>query len=230
VIRDPVDENRNLAKAISVESFARLVLASRAYLRRPSLQFFTGRRRLVRRPLLQRVIALRFDHQELSEDTLWGELKRTTKHLIRHSETQGYHFIRAAAVSDNGTRSAILLLPESEALPDLEERMGPHVSLGAESAAFIEKNRSRSQLIWVGQDGRLRSLQRRRYTRLADLLADIVGGDISKLGASKEVAEAISNTGRVIKGEKLVREARKQEWMERGLREIIADTLGTDRS
>src|SRR5207249_72692 len=145
VIRDPVDENRNLAKAISMESFAMLVLASRAYLRRPGLQFFTASRRLVRRPLLRRVIALRFDHQELSEDTLWGELKRTTKHLIRHSEKQGYHYIRVAAVSDNETRSAILLLPESEALPDLEERMGPPVSLEAESTAFIEKNRSRSQ-------------------------------------------------------------------------------------
>ncbi len=230
VIKDPVDSNRNLAKAISVESVAKLMLASRAYQRKPSMEFFTAKKRVVRTALMKRAIALRFEHPELSEDTLWGELKRTRKHLTKHMTACGYRFIRTAAISDDKTKSAIILLPETEILSELEERIGPHVSLVIESEAFLKKNYGKSQLIWVGEDGRLRTLQKRRYAVLVDLLDDVVRGDISNLGASREVAAAISKNGRVVRGDRLVREARMEEWLETGLKDIISDTLGTDPS
>ncbi|MGI0008870.1 MAG: CCA tRNA nucleotidyltransferase, partial [Nitrosopumilaceae archaeon] len=40
IIIDPVDSNRNLGTAISAESVGRFILASRAFLKKPSLSFF----------------------------------------------------------------------------------------------------------------------------------------------------------------------------------------------
>src|SRR3989441_1719920 len=78
---DPVDERRDLAKAISNENVARLVLAARAYLMRPTIQFFLGKRGRRRPNFKRHVIGITFTHAESSEDILWGELKRTMKHL-----------------------------------------------------------------------------------------------------------------------------------------------------
>src|SRR5437867_6026547 len=55
---DPVDERRDLAKAISNEKVARLVLAARSYLRRPTLQFFRGKSGRRRQKLRERVIGI----------------------------------------------------------------------------------------------------------------------------------------------------------------------------
>jgi tRNA nucleotidyltransferase (CCA-adding enzyme) len=227
-LRDPIDSKRDLAKAISMESLAKMVIASRAYLKNPSIEFFSGKGRIVRRALTKKVIALRFDHAELSEDTLWGELKRTSRHLMKHLAFHGYRTVRTSITSDRRTKSAILLLPEMEELPELEERIGPHVKFAKESEEFTAKNRDRSEMIWVGEDGRLHSLQRRRYRSLMRLLEDIIGGQISELGASRDITVAILGTGKLRRGSTLAREARSEKWLREGLTELVSDTIGTD--
>jgi tRNA nucleotidyltransferase (CCA-adding enzyme) len=204
------------------------VVASRAYLRNPGVEFFGKKDRIVRRSLTKRVVALRFDHAELSEDTLWGELKRTSRHLAKHLAFHGFRMVRIGIASDQRTKSAILILPETQELPELEERTGPHVKFAKESKEFTVKNRDRSELIWVGEDGRLHSLQKRRYQGLMGLLEDIVGGQISELGASRDVTAAILGSGRLLRGRVLLREARSERWFMEGLTELVSDTIGTD--
>jgi len=229
-LRDPIDNKRDLAKAISMESLARMVIASRAYLRNPGIEFFGKKDRTVREGLKKKVVALRFDHAELSEDTLWGELKRTSRHLAKHLAFHGYRAVRISTASDRKTKSAILILPETEELPELEERIGPHVKFAKESGEFMVKNRNRSELVWVGEDGRLHSLQKRRYRNLMRLLEEIVGGQISELGASKDITTAILGTGRLLRGSVLLRETKDEGWFKEGLTELVSDTIGTDLS
>jgi tRNA nucleotidyltransferase (CCA-adding enzyme) len=211
-----------------MESLARMMIASRAYLRNPSVEFFSEKHRIVRRGLVKKAVALRFDHVELSEDTLWGELKRTSRHLAKHLAFHGYRTVRITIASDQRRKSAILILPEAEELPELEERIGPHVKFAKESDDFTVKNLDRSELMWVGEDGRLHSLQKRRYQSLMRLLGDIVGGQISELGASRDITAAILGTGRLLRGRVLLREARSEGWFMEGLKELVSDTIGTD--
>ncbi len=89
-LKDPIDMDRELARAISRETVAKMTLASRAFLEGPDLAYFTGIRRSVRRALVGRLYVVRFDHRPLSEDTLWGELKRSTKQLVRYAEERGF--------------------------------------------------------------------------------------------------------------------------------------------
>ncbi len=92
-LRDPVDENRELAKAVSKETVGRMMLASRGFLERPELAYFTGFKREARRSLVGRLYIIRFDHRPLSEDTLWGELKEeheTTREVHRRAGFRGH--------------------------------------------------------------------------------------------------------------------------------------------
>lgn len=227
-LKDPIDDKRELATAISRETVARMVLASRAFLREPGLAYFTGLRRRVRWELIGKLYVLRFDHGPISEDTLWGELKRSSKQLVRHLEERGFGIVRAAPLSDNKGRSAIVLMPRSERLPPLEERAGPGVEMAAEVERFVSKNRERARHVWVGEDGRVHTLQRRDVTELARLLERLVGPEVDGIGASRQVAASIRRTGRVLKGKSVRREASRERWLAEGLEEFLADTIGTD--
>jgi len=227
---DPVDERRDLGKAISNENVARLVLAARAYLKRPTLQFFLGKsgKSGKRRPNLQaHVIGITFTHRESSEDILWGELKRTMKHLSGHIKREGFALARTAIASDDRRQSVFLILPEVRELSAIEKRLGPSVVMEREANEFLAKNSKRAKLVWVGEAGQLQILQNRDEVRLSDFLRRMVRGEIAKMGGSPTISRAIAKNGKVLEGRPLLRAAKRKGWLSAGLDDIVSDTLGT---
>ena len=225
---DPVDSTRDLGKAISRETVARMVLASRAFLEKPRIEFFTKLKRVERRHLVGDVYAVIFKHMELSEDTLWGELKRSARQIAKHVEDEGFKLARFGAASDRERSSAIILLAEVHELPRFEERVGPGVEIAEGAKRFTGMNHSRAELVWVGEDGRLRLLRERRFTKLSELLKELLGPGVGRVGASKEVADAIKRNGRIVHGEgPLMKEMARHAWLREGLSVLICDDVGT---
>jgi tRNA nucleotidyltransferase (CCA-adding enzyme) len=224
---DPVDGTRDLGKAISRQTVARMVLASRAFLERPSLRYFRGVSGRERPQLQRRLYAVAFEHEELSEDTLWGELKRSARQVAKHVREAGFAIARVEAASDNLRSSAIILLPLSDGLPDLEERAGPPVELVEGAKSFAAKNRGSAELVWVGEDGRLRLLAKRRVTALGKILAEVAKSDAEKIGVSKEIGRALKKNGRVLQGERLRREAARKPWLREAVARTLSDSVGT---
>ncbi len=225
---DPVDENRDLARAISNENIARFVLAVRAFLNNPSLQFFSGVSGKKRAGLDRYVVAVRFTHPKLSEDILWGELKRTLRHLRRHAEQSGFRLARAIVASDSETRSAFLMIPESGTLSELKERIGPSVEMRRESEEFVTKNSVRARLIWVGEDARLHILERRKHTTISAFFKELLGSQPSNLGASAGLAISLRRSAKVLEGRALVARAKKEGWLLKGVEKIVSDSVGTN--
>lgn len=223
---DPIDHQRDLGKAMSRETVARMVLASRAFLGKPSIEFFKRVSGRARRRLLGRVLVVAFEHEELSEDTLWGELKRSARQLAKHVREEGFALARVEAASDNRRSSAIIMLPVTDSLSDLEERLGPGVELLEGAKNFVAKNRDSAQLVWVGEDGRLRLLTERRFTSLRKLLDEILDPRAEKIGVSKEIARAMKKSGKVLQGERLRSEAAKKPWLREGLAKVLSDSVG----
>src|SRR5256712_2130018 len=224
---DPVDERRDLAKAISNENVARLVLAARAYLRRPTLQFFLGKSGRRRPGLKGHVIGITFAHAESSEDILWGELKRTMKHLSGHITRAGFALARTEIASDDVRESAFLILPEVRELSPVERRTGPSVLMEREADEFLAKNSKRAKLVWVGEGGQLQILKARDELRLTDFLRRILRGENAKMGGSPTISRAIAENGKVLEGAPLLRAAKIKGWLSAGLNGIVSDTLGT---
>lgn len=227
VLTDPVDENRDLARAISNESVGRMVLACRAFLKRPSLAFFGQAAGRPRPKIKREVIALEFSHPRMSEDTLWGELRRTMKHFASAVEERGFKLARSMAASDNVGHSAFLFLPEYSTLSPLEQRSGPSVEREEEAESFIAKNKGRAELVWVDGSARVSVLQRRTHTDLQRLLVQLSKGRLGSFGASREVGRAMVKSARILRGGALARQARSKKWLGRAVLEIASDTLGT---
>ena len=226
-LKDPVDSDRELATAISLETLARMVLASRAFLEEPELAYFKRISRKARSGITGRLYSIRFDHPALSEDTLWGELKKSARQIARHAEAQGFAIARYAAVSNNKDKSAVILLPEFDELPEVAERLGPKVDLAEEVKRFVAKNSGKSELIWAGEDGKVHLLQKRKFTKLGRLLEEACA-EIETVGASRDVALAIKRSGRVLSGTAIEKERKKEEWFGEGVDSIITDTIGTN--
>ncbi len=223
---DPIDDKRDLGKAISRETVARMVLASRAFLEKPSTSFFKKVSGKARPQLQRRAYVIAFEHEELSEDTLWGELKRSARQIGKHVREEGFELARVEAASDRLHSSAIILLPVVETLPDVEERVGPGVEMAEGAKSFVAKNRGAAELIWVGEDGRLRLLADRRFTSLAKLLDELLESRVDRTGVSKEVASALKKNGRVLHGESLRKEAGRKAWLREGLAKALSDSIG----
>jgi len=224
---DPVDGARDLAIAISGEKLGRMILASREFLRNPGEAYFHGMRGRNHPALRGMVFAVVFSHRLLSEDTLWGELRKTTKHIVRHLDANGFKVARSMAASDNRLSSAILLIPEYSVLPALEQRLGPAVDRKKDVEAFISAGRRDARLIWVDEDARARLLRLRRYVSLADLLVDVIRGKAGPIGASSELERGMKRSGTVLSGPSLARAASGSKWLDDGIREIVSDAIGT---
>jgi tRNA nucleotidyltransferase (CCA-adding enzyme) len=223
---DPVDQGRDLGVAVSGESLGRMVLASREFLRRPTRAFFHKMAGRARPTISKRVVAVVFSHKPLSEDTLWGELRKTSKHVVRHLQVLGFEVARSMAASDNRGRSAILLVPEFDRLSGVEQRVGPTIDRKKDVEAFLASNKKDSLLIWVDDDARVRLLRPRRYIRITDLLSDIVKGKAGHIGASKELEAGMKKSAYVLSGESLARAASSAQWLRDGIREITSDAIG----
>ena len=223
---DPVDESRDLGIAVSGESLGRMVLASREFLRRPGLAFFRRMSGQARPGLREEVYAVLFSHQKISEDTLWGELRKTTRHIVRHLETQGFKVARSMAASDNLAKSAILLIPEFTELPAMEQRVGPTVDRRKDVGAFITANSKVSRLVWVDEEARVRLLRPRKHRSLDDFLKRVVTGKEGPIGVSRELEAGMKKNAVVISGASLRRKAESARWLQDGIREITTDAVG----
>ena len=227
ILPDPVDAGRDLGTAVSGESLGRMVLAAREFLRRPDLAFFRSMSGRAHSTMRGSVVGVVFSHRRLSEDTLWGELRKTTKHMVRHVEIHGFRVARSMAASNNSDRSAILLIPEIWELPPIEQRVGPTVDRRKDVEAFIRSNAKELKLVWVDGDARVRLLKPRSYTRLSDLLKDVIRGRAGPSGASREIQAGMKKSSSVMHGEPLTRAASAAKWLQDGIREITSDAVGT---
>lgn len=226
-LSDPVDEGRDLGIAVSRETLGRMVLASREFLRCPGLAFFREMSGKLRPSMRKEVLALTFSHGAMSEDALWGELRRTKKHLVKHVESLGFAIARSMTASNNRDQSAILLIPEITGLPRLEQRAGPTVDRKKDVEAFVSSNGKDSLLVWVDDEARVRLMKPRRHTSLVKLLEDAARGREGSIGASRELELGMRKSASVLTGARLARVASSKRWLQAGIRELTTDAIGT---
>jgi len=100
VIIDPIDSNRNLGAAISVESLGKFVLASREFLKKPSKKFF--KKPIPKRNMknVDKIVVVQFKFKQRSDDILWGQIKRASNALKTQLELDGFTVLRNSSAKD----------------------------------------------------------------------------------------------------------------------------------
>ena len=225
---DPVDENRDLGTAVSGEKLGLTILGSREFLRAPDIAFFRHMSPRARPKVKERVAALVFSHHPLSEDILWGELRKANKALVRRLEEGGFKVARSISASNNRDRSAFLFVPEFSSLPDVEQRIGPWVDREKDVDAFVLANSRKAMMFWVDEDARVRLLRPREETDLDTFLLRLARE--GHVDGSNEVTLGLARTAVLIGGKRLERKAASWKWLKDGIEEVVSDAIGTRRA
>jgi len=145
---DPTDNNRNAAAAVSVEQFARVVAASRAFLKKPDRKFFYPKRKAaISKKRMKKLISvdqmfvlrMPFPGRALS-DVIWGQMRRFKKLLGKALEGEGFLVRRVSLYAEEGLGIDYFVELESMDLNDTIICSGPFAWDEKNSEAFVRKH------------------------------------------------------------------------------------------
>lgn len=148
VIIDPVDPNRNAAASVSKSALAMAIASARAFMERPSIEFFKSSHEITEEPLLivpTLIIKMPYP-QGVSPDTVWGELGRVLSIIERNMRKLRFKVYDLRAWSDDSSTILIMLTLESLELTPYELHMGPPVNSEA-AYAFLSKYINNNDII-----------------------------------------------------------------------------------
>lgn len=199
VLIDPIDSNRNLGTAISAQNFGKFILAARTYLKKPSLEFFNGKRSIQNIQNLKNTLVVKFNYKWRSPDIIWGQVKRGATSLSGQLELGGFQVLRKGAVTDEKSEAAMLFLLHSTTIERFMVKNGPDVFRKSESENFILRN-SKNKLTWVDDDGRILSLQQREFHDAKKFLQSLLKKNLSKAGIPNGIGADMKRGFRVLEG------------------------------
>ena len=182
VIIDPVDNNRNLGTAISMDNLGRFVLASRAFLKKPSKKFFNKpvSKRIMKNS--DKIVVVQFRFKNRSDDIIWGQIKRASNALKTQLELGGFTVLRNSAVKDEKENAALIFLLHTKKIESSLVRSGPEISSKEHSEKFISSNLKKSQLMWISEEGKIQSLQKRKHDDVRLFLRDVLKCNLKNSG------------------------------------------------
>lgn len=190
IIIDPVDSRRNLGTAISPESVGRFVLAARAFLASPSLQFFREKNKHAKASakLYPNVLVVEFTHKERSPDIIWGQLKRSLNAMAKQLEIADFIVLRSSCITDEKTSAALAFLLESITLPPYTKRKGPEVFRRKDTVSFISETKNKKPLVtWVDREMRVAVLVDRKSTDARQFARSLLLDRIENSGVAKDL-------------------------------------------
>ncbi|MBC8294499.1 MAG: CCA tRNA nucleotidyltransferase [Pelagibacterales bacterium] len=221
VIIDPVDNNRNLGTAISMDNLGRFVLASRAFLKKPSKKFFNKpiSKRIMKNN--DKIVVVQFRFKNRSDDIIWGQIKRASNALKTQLELGGFTVLRNSSVKDEKENAALIFLLHAKKIEKSLVRNGPEISSKEHCEKFISANLKKSQLIWINEEGKIQSLQKRKHSDVKLFLRDVLKGNLKNSG----IPNGLENDFK--RGVKIVDASRVST---KSIKEAIANIAITDET
>jgi tRNA nucleotidyltransferase (CCA-adding enzyme) len=207
IIVDPIDARRNLGAAISAESIGRFVLGARAFLERPSLDFFmeskTNRKdvRYSYKRLYPNLLIIEFSYSKRSPDVIWGQLKKSLNAVSTQLKLADFKVIRTACSTDEKKLAAFVFLLESLELWPYRERIGPEVFRRNATTSFISKNRKEAVFMWVDDEMKIRILVKRKETFAKSYLNLMLSEHIESSGVTMGLKTDIRQSLQIYTGE-----------------------------
>ena len=178
VFIDPVDRNRNVASALSVDAFATFVRACKEYGKNKDRRFFFPdpvipldmdeiERRLGR--LGTKLVTVRTRRPELTDDNLYPQIQRTGEGLLGLLDQFEFKVVdHAYQVGDD---ISFIMIVENDKLSDCTLHLGPPVWVN-NSEKFLDRWQKEGASRPFIKDGRWVVMAEREHPYAADLLRE----------------------------------------------------------
>lgn len=178
VIIDPIDNNRNLAAAISDENIGKFILVCRAFKERARIDFFKCKKSQISKEYWNNLLVIKFRYKARSPDIIWGQIKRVTSSLSTQLELGGFRVLRSKPHIDQQNEIYLFFFLESTRISQIYSKNGPEFFREDSSKSFISKNLQSSELMWIGNNKKIISLEKRRHTEVVDFITEFLKKNI----------------------------------------------------
>ncbi|MBA4454251.1 MAG: CCA tRNA nucleotidyltransferase [Nitrosopumilaceae archaeon] len=178
VIIDPIDSNRNLAAAISEENIGKFILNCRTFQLNPSKKFFSPKKIKKSKINLENILIVKFDFKVRSPDIIWGQIKRATKSLKTQLEMGGFKVLRSTSYNDEHKEAYLIFLLESSIIPKKYSKIGPEFFREKDCRSFISKNISKTELMWINDDRKIVSLEKRKNFEVEKFMSELLKNNL----------------------------------------------------
>jgi tRNA nucleotidyltransferase (CCA-adding enzyme) len=207
VVIDPVDPGRNVAAALTLDNMFRFVVASRSFLKVPSIGFFfpSSERPLSDDELREKIsargsslILIQFKPPSVVEDVLFPQLRKAEESVKSLLERNGFSLLRSSVES---FRDMAVMLFEVEVW--VQSRVCRRIGPPAWEAEHISRFLAAHPRPLCGpyiRDGRVVVEEPRKYTIASDLLA----AELGNLSLGKHLSESIREAYKIYVGLELV--------------------------
>jgi tRNA nucleotidyltransferase (CCA-adding enzyme) len=203
IIIDPIDSRRNLGTAISAESIGKAVLAARAFLEKPSLDFFREKKERYNetfKEIYSNLLIVEFIYRQRSPDIIWGQIKRTLNAISKQLCIANFTVIRSIGDIDEKGHATFVFLLEAITLPPYMARTGPHIFRRNDTTSFISENIKKSLLMWIDNEMKVKSLVERKTTNAKEYVKLILANK-KDVGVTKGLIEDIQETLQIYTGD-----------------------------
>jgi tRNA nucleotidyltransferase (CCA-adding enzyme) len=218
VIVDPIDNNRNLAAAISDENLGKFILVSRAFREKPTLEFFKNKKSRVSNKHWENLLVIKFDFKMRSPDIIWGQIKRATLSLSTQLELGGFNVSRSKPHTDQQKGAYLFFLLESVKIPERYPKNGPEFFRKDDSKSFILKNLKNTELMWIGNNRKIISLEKRKHTEAVKFITEFLRKNL-QTGIPKGLQSDFKRGFKVSTGNKN---------LSKSIKEAASDLISTD--
>jgi tRNA nucleotidyltransferase (CCA-adding enzyme) len=198
VVVDPVDPSRNVASAVTPDTFWTLVAAARRFTVEPREEYFWGPKL---KPTKEDVLGLLDGSTDVVflvveesraevADSLWGQIHKSREALHRQLEISDFKVLASTAWSDEERRHVFAFRVESRELPPVAKRWGPPVGLAKDSEKFMKMHlASDATVAGPGvEDGRWVVYSRREFTDAKALLSHLLEDGGRSVGVSRNLS------------------------------------------
>ena len=186
VIIDPIDRNRNLGAAISMDNVTNFILVARNFLKKNSISYFKEKSKLsIPKGFAKNILVIQFIYKKRSDDIIYGQIKRAANSIESQLNKEGFNVLRNDSLAYGENIAGLIFLLESITISKNEIRTGPEVFSSDFSSKFININSKKSKLMWTDRDGKLQSLQTRRYQNAKSFLNDLIKNHLGESGIPK---------------------------------------------
>ena len=177
---DPVDKNRNVAAALTLQKMSEFIVAAGNFINDPKDEYFflkdfeTNPKILIEQFKTRgtKTVLLCFEPPHIPSDAVYPQIKKTENSFVRIAESEGFKVLRSDSWTDENELALILIEFETYELPDIKKHHGPQIWIREHKEKFLEKY---GEDAWIEGD-RWVVIVKRDYIDVELLLSDLMTG------------------------------------------------------
>lgn len=186
IVVDPVDPNRNVAAALTLDRMFQFTAAARCFLKEPDMTFFfpLDQEQISDQDLMKQIqgrgstlLMLDFEAPPMVEDVVFPQLRKAEESIRAMFKRNGFSVLRSNVDChsvDGANRARMLFELDVWELPRIIRRQGPPVWEAEHLSRFLSSHPMPSSGPYI-EDGRAIVEVQRKYILASDLLEKEVG-------------------------------------------------------